>query len=69
MISTADQKTKTLVDRLRRVAYRQGYKMVKLHREGFILHDVRDANQVVLGAGRGTGASLNEVAKFLKVAA
>lgn len=69
MLSTADQKTKTLVDRLRRAAYRQGYKMIKLHREGFILHDVRDAEKVVLGAGRGTGASISEVAKFLKVAA
>lgn len=69
MISTVDQKTKTLVDRLRRAAYRQGYKMVKLHREGFILHDVRDAEKVVLGAARGTGASISEVAKFLKVAA
>jgi hypothetical protein len=69
MLTTVDPKTKTLVDRLRRVAYRQGFKMVKLHREGFILHDVRDAEKVVLGTERGTGATIAEVAKFLKLAA
>lgn len=68
MVSKTDNKTHVLIDRLRRVAYRQGWRVKKLHREGFIVADLREG-KVVLGGDRPQGASLKDLMAFLKVAA
>lgn len=69
MLSTSDKATRTFVNRLRRAAYRQGFKVIKLRLEGFMLVEAREPDKVVLGADRGTGATITELAKFLKLAA
>ena len=69
MLSTTNAKTRTLVNRLRRVAYRQGFRVIKIRERGFVLVDIRDPEKAVLGGERVSGASLKDVAKFLKVAA
>lgn len=69
MLSVSDKTNRTFINRLRRVAYRAGFKVIKIRESGFMLVESRDPEKIVLGADRGTGASIKEVAKFLKVAA
>lgn len=69
MLSPENDPTKqVLIDRLRRVAYRQGFRVKKMHREGFIVADLREG-KVVLGGDKPQGASLKDLMAFLKVAA